>query len=346
MRAVVMRDFGDADVLELDEVADPAPGPGEALVRVGAVEVSSTRDIATRTGRHPFSAQVSLPHVLGGDFAGLVQAVGSGVDADWVGRRVAVANSVTCGTCAACRSGHQDQCARLTMLGIHRWGSYAELVAAPVTTLYEVPKDVSIAAAAAMAATGPIALTQCKVGRVSNDTWLLVTGVTGALGTMLAVLGAELGARVIGLSRRPEAIPSELPLAARLDVGDPELEQALAKVTKGAGVDVVADNVADGEGFARYFPSLAAGARIVVSGAIGAPVLSVPAGPFYVRSLSLLGVRTTTPRDIDEFWRLVGGGLRLPEGLVHTLPLADAAAAHARITEGRAVGHTVLRVSG
>ncbi|MBV9309272.1 MAG: alcohol dehydrogenase catalytic domain-containing protein [Solirubrobacterales bacterium] len=348
MRAVLMRAFGDADVLELDEVPDPEPAAGEALVRVQAVEVSRTRDVATRSGQHPFSRQVTLPHVLGGDFAGVVQATGAGVDRALVGRRVAGSNSSSCGACQACRAGHEEQCPQLSMLGIHRWGSYAELVAVPAANLTEVPDGVSVSAAAAMAATGPIALTQLNLGAVSRGIWTLVTGVRGSLGTMLAVLGASLGARLIGLSRRPAEIPAELNLEARCNSSDEGLTASLLELTSDAGVEVAVDNVAAGEVFTRYFPALATGGRVVVSGAIGGPelpVLPVPAAPFYVRSLSLLGVRTTTPRDIDQFWILVRGGLRLPAGLVHELPLERAASAHARISAGDAVGHTVLTIS-
>lgn len=348
MRAVVMRAFGDADVLELEDVEDPTPGAGETLVRVGAVEVSSTRDIATRTGRHPFSRQVSLPHVLGGDFAGIVEATGSGVDPSLIGQRVAASNGRSCGVCPACRAGNEAQCPDLTMLGIHRWGSYAELTTVPAANLNRIPDDVSLAEAAAMAATGPIALTQLQVGHVGAGTWLLVTGATGALATMLAALGAELGARVIGLSRRPEAIPSTLDLEARLNNADEGLAQTLLTLTSGAGVATAIDNIATGEVFARYFPALAIGGRVVVSGAVAGPelpVLPVPAAPFYIRSLSLLGVRTTTLRDIGAFWRLVNDGLRLPGGLVRELPLDDAAIAHAQLAAGDSVGHTILSVT-
>ena len=347
MLAVVMESFGGEDVLQLTEVADPPPAPGEALVRVGAVEVSSTRDVATRTGRHPFSAQVSLPHVLGGDFAGTVQAVGSGVSPELVGRRVAVANGIGCGHCRACRDGREDQCPQLRMLGIHRWGSYAELVSAPAATLSPIPDDLSLETAAAMAATGPIALTQLRAGGVMAGSWVLVTGATGALATMLAVLARHLGARVIGLSRRPGVIPAGAGLLAALDSGADDVADAIRAHTGPGGADAVMENVCDGDTFTRYLPALAIGARIVVSGAIGVerpPVLPVPAQPFYVRGLSMLGVRTTNREDIDRFWRVVDDGLRLPEELVKPWPLADAAQAHAHITRGAAAGHTVLWV--
>ena len=348
MRAVVIRAFGGEDVLELDDVPDPRPGAGEALVRVGAVEVSRTRDIATRTGRHPFSRQVSLPHVLGGDFAGVVETVGPDVEAALVGRRVAASNSAGCGTCPACRDGREAQCPELSMLGIHRWGSYAELVAVPAANLTPIPDGVSLTQAAAMAATGPIAATQLRTADVAAGDWMLVTGATGALGTMLAAVAAWRGAKVIALSRRPSAIPERLALAARLCSSDEDLADSIFGVTSGLGVAAAIDNVADGDTFSRYLPAVAIGGRIVISGAVGGaspPVLPVPALPFYVRSLSLLGVRTTSRPDIAEFWELVHTGLRLPEGLIRVVPLEAAADAHASISQGATIGHTVLSVA-
>jgi L-gulonate 5-dehydrogenase len=345
MRAVVMHEFGGEDVLRLEEVETPAPGPGEALVRVAAVEVSRTRDIGTRTGRHPFSQFVELPRILGGDCAGVVEAVGAGVDEALVGRRVAVSATQTCGECAECRAGHQERCPDLSLLGVHRDGSYAEYAVAQAQVLHPIPDDLSLSEAAAMAADGTIALTQLEVAGVDAASRLLVTGASGALGTTLAALGAHFGATVIGLSRRPEAIPAALDVA-RADAADPNLADTLDELTGGAGLSAVAENVSAAEGFAAYFPALAIGARIVVSGAIvtpeGLPVLPVPAVPLYVKSISLLGVRTAAHAARARFWKLVAEGFRLPPGLIHELPLERAAEAQAQITAGTHLGHTLL----
>ncbi len=344
MRAVVMREFGSEDVLALEEVPDPTPGPGQVLVRVEAVEVSRTRDIATRSGKHPFSQAVTLPHILGGDFAGEIVGVGEGVDPGRVDERVAVSNTETCGKCEACRGGHEERCLDLTLLGIHRDGSYAELATIAAGNAHVIPDDLSYQEAAALAADGSIAFTQLEVAGVGAGTELLVTGVTGALGSTLAALAGRLGAHVIGISRRPEAIPAGLELTA-LDATDPGLTEALLAASGGAGLAAVVDNVANPDAFAAYFPALAVGARVVFSGAIGSPelpVLAVPAAPLYVRNISLLGVRTTTPAARRRFWDLVADGFRLPAGLIEALPLAEAATAQAKITTGDHLGHTVL----
>jgi len=345
VRAVLIREFGSADVLRLEEVTDPDPGRGQVLVRVAAVEVSRTRDVATRTGRHPFSQQVTLPHVLGGDFAGTVVAVGEGADPALVGRRVAVSNTESCGECPECEAGHEERCAELSMLGVHRPGSYAELAVVAAGNVHAIPDDLSMPAAAALAADGSIAFTQLQVAAVGPGTALLVTGVTGALGSTLAALAARLGAKVIGLSRRPAAVPEALGLSANLQAEDPDLTATLMAATQGAGLAAVADNVANPTAFEHYFPALGVGARVVFSGAIGnpeLPILAVPAGPLYVKSLSLLGVRTTTPGDRRRFWSLVEDGFRLPAELIEELPLEDAAETHRRIEAGTQLGHTVL----
>lgn len=348
MRAVVMREFGAPDVLQVeDEVATPRPEPGEVLIRVAAVEVSRTRDVATRSGLHPFSRQISLPHVLGGHCAGMVAAAGQGVDPAWVGRPVAVMGHHTCGLCAACRAGLRDECSELEILGIHRWGSYAEFTCVHEDQLHLLPGELDLAEAAALAATGSIALTQLRIARVGPGTVVLVTGMTGALASVLAAVGAVLGARMIGLSRRPAAVTPSSGLTV-LDSTAPDLGERILAATNGAQPQAVIDNVCAPAVFEQYFPTLANGARVVVSGAIAAPelpVLPVPARSIYSRNISLIGVRSHTEADSEHFWQLVRDGFRLPSGLVHEHPLEAAASAHCAVLSGSAIGHTILRVS-
>ena len=148
--------------------------------------------------------------MLGGDFAGVVEAVGHGADPGLVGMRVAAMNTHTCGECASCRAGREYECTQLEMVGIHRWGSYAEFTRVPAASLHVLPDGIGMAEAAALAATGPIALTQIRAAAVTGGSDVLITGVTGALATVLAALAPGLGARVIGLTRRVGSVPPAL----------------------------------------------------------------------------------------------------------------------------------------
>ncbi|WP_328611304.1 alcohol dehydrogenase catalytic domain-containing protein [Amycolatopsis sp. NBC_00345] len=346
MRAMVMRARGEPSVLRMEEIATPVPGPGEVVVRVGAVEVSRSRDVATRTGQHPYSRQLTLPHVLGGDFAGIVASLGAGVDGSLLGARVAVMNHQTCGSCAACRAGREDDCSALTMLGIHRPGSYAEYALVRVDQVHRLPEDIDLVQAAALAATGPVALTQLVAGRVEAGTTVLLTGLSGALASTLACLSGARGARVVGLTRRPAEIDPALGVTV-LDLAHADLAGAIVAET-GGGPQVVVDNICVPEIFGAYYPILPNGARVVISGALdasGPPVLAVHARTLYLRSISLLGVRSHTASVTDQFWRLVRDGFRIPRTVLHEYPLAQAADVHDAVARNATAGHTILRVS-
>lgn len=343
MRAVVMRTFGDPSVLRIEDVPTPRPRPGEAVVRVAAVEVSRTRDVTTRSGRHPYSSEMTLPHVLGGSFAGVVSAVGEGVDPAMLGRPVGVMIHHACGACAECRAGFREDCSRLEMLGIHRWGSYAEFTAVHADCLHPLPHDLDPAEAAALAATGPVALTQLRTAMVGRGTVVLVTGMTGALASTLAALGRLLGATVIGLSRRPASVAGSLGCAV-LDSTRSGLAEAIVAAAGGSRPRAVIDNVCAPAVFEQYFPALANGSHIVASGVIGSPELPVPIRSLYTRGVSLIGLRSHTQPLTAEFWQLVRDGFRLPPGLLHEFPLEATADAHEAVAEGALTGHTVLRI--
>jgi NADPH:quinone reductase-like Zn-dependent oxidoreductase len=228
------------------------------------------------------------------------------------------------------------------MMGIHVPGSYADLVAVRAANAYETPADLSYTDTAMLAANGPIALAQLEAGGVGPGTWVLVAGASGALGSTLVALAAARGARVVALSRRPAETSDGLGAEAVLDPLREDLADALRERTGGHGVDVVVDNVTIAEIHSRYMPALAVRGRVVVSGAIGLAPLQLDPGPFYVRSQSMLGVRSATRRIIETFWEHVADGLRLPPAPTRCFPLEDAAAAHTALARGEKIGHFVL----
>lgn len=344
MRAVVIRDFGGPEVLRLEQLEDPHPAPGEVVVAVAAVEVSATRDAATRSGRHPFSQQVTLPHVLGGDCAGTVVAMADGVAEVEVGTRVAVSNAVACGVCAQCQAGHDGACLNLQLVGIHRPGSYAERLAVPARNVTPLPNGLELHHAAAYAADGPIAHAQLLAGGVTKGTSVLVCGAAGALGSTLVAMAAARGARVIALSRRPPEMLARWGAETTVATDATDLAERLLELTGGAGVDVVIDNVALAAPFAAYMSAMAMGGRVVISGAMGPEPLAFVAQRFYTRSLTIIGVRTEDRTTRTEFWGEVAGSLRLPDDSLETMALEEAEQAHRRVATGDKVGHLLLKV--
>jgi NADPH:quinone reductase-like Zn-dependent oxidoreductase len=346
MRALVIGGFGGPEVLSETELADPEPGPGEVRVQVRAVAVARTKDVATRAGRPPFADQITaFPHVLGSEHAGVVDAVGLGVDRRLLGCAVGVSAVLTCGQCTACGRGREEACARFALVGVHRQGSYAQYCVVPADNVCQLAEEVSFVQAAALAANGPVAAAQLSAGGVGAGDTVLVLGAGGSLGSMVAALAAFRGARVIGVDRlraKPGCLQG-LPLAATLDGDDPGLTESIVSAAPG-GIDCVVDNLGLGALFQAYMPALAALGTIVVSGAISQDPILVRLLPFYLNSHSLIGVRTGNRHHRAALWTDVAAGFCPPAGFVHPTPWTRAIQAHTEVEYSRARGQVVLEI--
>jgi D-arabinose 1-dehydrogenase-like Zn-dependent alcohol dehydrogenase len=343
MQAVVMSDFGSAEVLQWRQLGRPEPGPGEVRIKVEAVVVNTARDVLTRAGAHVFSRFVTPPHILGGEHAGEVDAVGAGVDPGLIGDRVAASATLPCGECEFCLAGRDEACVATGLIGVHRAGAYADYAIAPAANLAAVPDDLSCADAAVLMTTGPVGLAQVRAADVGPGEVLVVPGVSGALGSMAAALAARRGARVVGLAR-DLARASTMPLAVDtiLDAGADDLEDRLREACGPSGAHAVIDNVCVPPIWDACLGVLGVGGRVVISGQMGDGRVELYPRRFYLSNHSILGVRTGNKAMESAFWREVTAGFRLPEGLVSTFPLASAADVHRLVEAGGKVGHYVL----
>jgi D-arabinose 1-dehydrogenase-like Zn-dependent alcohol dehydrogenase len=343
MRAIVMRDFGGPEVLQLEEVVRPEPGPGEVRVEVHACFIAKTKDISTRTGKHPYSREMKMPHILGGEHAGIVDAVGAGVDETLLGERVGVSSHLPCGECPPCRAGRDEGCRRVGIFGIHTNGAYAEHGVLPARNVHRLPADVTFEQAAAMAANGGVGTGQLDAANVSEGDWVAVLGATGALGTVDVGLAARRGAHVIAVVRDPDAAETmrSLGAVAVIDAGSDRLAEDLHEASGAAGLDVVVDNLALPDLYVRYMPALGTTGRVVLSGALQFEPLPVDPRSLYVNTNSIIGVRTGNHGKIARFWQTVQDGYRLPAELVETVGFDAIRSAHEARSAGKS-GHLVL----
>jgi L-gulonate 5-dehydrogenase len=343
MQAIVMHEFGGPDVLCLEEVPRPEPAAGQVRVHVHATFVAKTKDISTRTGKHPYSREMRLPHILGGEHAGVVDAVGAGVDPSLAGARVGVSSHLPCGACPPCRAGRDEGCRNVGILGIHTNGAYAKYCVVPARNVHRLPDDVGFPQAAAMAANGGVGTGQLDAANVGPGAWVAIPGATGALGSVDIGLAARRGAHVIALVRDLAVADRMRWLGAEevLDVTAEHLADALIAATGGLGLDVVVDNLAKPDLYLRYMPALGTTGRVVLSGALVYEPLPVDARSLYVNTNSIIGVRTGNHSKIAKFWEVVRDGYRLPPELVEAVALEDVAAAHEARTAGRS-GHIVV----
>ncbi|WP_395575053.1 zinc-binding dehydrogenase [Streptomyces sp. BK79] len=212
--------FGPPETLVYQEVATPSPGPGEVRLAVTAAGVH-LMDTVLRAGRELGMALPRLPMTPGREAAGVVDAVGAGVDAGWLGARV------------------------VAYLGQERNGGYATHAVASADSLHRVPDGVDDAAAVTMIGTGRTAVGVLEQAALSAGDVVVVTAAAGGLGTLLVQAGRQAGARVIGLAgggRKTEAV-LEQGADGAVDYTLPDWEGRLGEALRGAASTVVLDGV-------------------------------------------------------------------------------------------------------
>lgn len=224
--------------LALLRVPDPAAGPGEVLLRVGAAGVCGS-DVARFVWTRNYEAggakamTADLPRIMGHEFAGTVEAVGDGVDIVRPGDRVAVQNILGCWHCPECLSGFPNLCRERRTLGVHRDGGYADLCVVPARNCTPIPDSVSMHLAAALQ---PYAVGSYAVGHLALDAGdaVAVWGL-GPIG-LAAVHAIRLrgGTIALGLDRNP------VRLAEAESLGIPTLDTSGLETTAALGEALVA----------------------------------------------------------------------------------------------------------
>jgi NADPH:quinone reductase len=336
MKAVVIREFGGPEVLRLEEIPTPEPGPGEVVIRVHAVSVNRTLDLAVRAGAYAF--RPPLPHVLGVDPSGTVAAVGAGVSAPRVGDRVVTRQLLRLATATEGPA----------ILGVHAWGGYAEYVKVPASATHPIPDGLDFVTATVVARHAPTALSMLRdVAKLRSGEWVLVMGASGGLGAAGIQVAKSLGARVIAAAGAEERVRAAVALGADagVDYRAQDLAAEVRRITSGRGVDVVFENVADAGLFPRAFASLARGGRLITAGAHADGVVPLDVRALYLNSITVIGsTGHVTADDLTVTLQAAAAG-RHRVLVDRVLPLAEAARAHRLVADRAGTGKIVLEPS-
>jgi NADPH2:quinone reductase len=322
MQVARVREFGDPDVIEIDDEDRPEPGPGQVRVEVRAAGINFA-DTVQRRGHYQGGPQP--PYVPGMEVAGVIDAVGEGVGRS-VGDRVT---------------------------GFVEAGGYAEYALAGAEGLFDVPEGLDFPEAAAVPVQG-LTAHNClhEWGELAADERVLIHAAAGGVGTAAVQIAAAAGAEVFGTASTED----KLELAAEMGCEHPiqytevDVADRVRELTDGAGVDLVLDSVG-GETTSRSLACLAPFGRMVSFGAASGE----PGRPSTERLLfanqRVIGYHLGRAMDerpgrvLEALPKLTGlleaGEYRPVVG--HEFDLADAAAAH-RAIEGRETsGKVVLR---
>lgn len=323
MRALLCTNPGPDFALEIGTVPDLVPGPGQVVIEVKAAGLNFP-DTLIISGRYQFKPEP--PFSPGAEAAGLVAAVGDGVD-------LAVGTPVVA-------------------LGV--FGAFAEQWVVPADTVMPLPPGLGFEQGAGFGLTYGTAYYALKQqGRLERGEALLVLGAAGGVGSAAVQIGKAMGATVIA------AAGSEEKLAFAADCGadqtinymSEDLKARIRELTAGHGVDVVFDPVGGG----MSEPALRATAwdgRFLVIGFAAGDIPRIPLNLALLKGLHIIGVfwgswvgrePLASRRNYEELFGMVASGaIALPEVEVH--PLEDHASAFAALTERRAKGKVVLRI--
>ncbi len=310
----------DADeVLLVDEVARPSPGPTDVLVDVRACGVCAS-DLHVVQGITPHGPE--LPQILGHEPAGVVAEVGAEVT-DWQpGDRVAVLMARPCHVCPACSIGRQNLCANLSVPGIDRDGAMAGFVVADADVLVPIPLNVPFDQAAIT--TDAVATPYHALKRVGIGENVTVTifGL-GGLGMHAILLAKLAGAQVIGVDLDPVNLERALDWGADevVDATDGQPARRVRDLT-GGGSDRALEFVGSAATVDQAVKSLAPGGRAAIVGLTPERLATVPIARFVAQETEVVGSFGSTPQDLGELFDLLEDGrLDLSRSVTATIGL-------------------------
>ena len=304
-------------VIELRDWPEPAPGPGELLLRMRGCGLCGS-DLLKVT------AAASAPAVLGHEVVGDVVAVGAGVRRFEPGDRLVVAHHVPCFSCHYCRRGSPSMCRHFKRINLDP-GGFAELVRVPAPNVEHAAFRLPAAMADETASfTEPLACCLRAVKRtgIGPGDVALVVGL-GSIGCLLVQLLALAGASAV---LADDVLPARRALGRRAGAVVPDdaaaLDAAVAQATDGRGVDCVVITA----GGAAVLPG--ATARVRDGGGLhyfaggGGESLPLPLGTLYHRELTIGATYSSSPAELAEAFELLARGRVRIDGLIsHRLPL-------------------------
>jgi NADPH2:quinone reductase len=322
MKALLCNHYGTPDDLELADIADPTPGPGEAVVRVKAAALNFF-DTLIIAGK--YQTKPAMPFSPSAEFAGTVESVGAGVSGFKAGDRV---------------------------LGYSGYGAARERIAIKTERLVKIPDSLDFDRAAGLCVTYGTTLYALKdrAGLKSRET-LAVLGASGGVGLAAVELGKIMGARVIACASSAEKIAFARKHGADegINYGKDDLKEALRRVTDGRGADVIYDPV--GGSYAEAaLRSIAWLGRYLVIGFAAGDIPKLPLNLVLLKGCDVLGVfwgswierdpaghRANTEQLLA--WCAEG---KLSSHVHATYPLSDAPAALKAIATRTVMGKVIL----
>ena len=343
MKAVRIHEHGGVEKLLYEEAPEPTlADPNDAIVKLKAASLNHI-DIWVRRGLT--GVEIALPHILGGDGAGVITEVGDRVRNIKTGDAVCLYPPSGCGRCEFCITDREYMCVQLRVLGERENGTYAEYARVPARNCFPIPPHLSFEQAAAF----PLVYITVWRMLVTNaqlkpGEHVLILGIGGGVATAALQLAAYIGTHIIVTSSSDEKLEKAKTLGAEhgINYKTADFAKEVRRLTGKRGVDVVVDCVG-GDGWVKSLASLAKGGRLVTCGATAGANPPTDMRRIFWNNLKIFG---STLGDRAEFREVLNfmEASRTKPVVDQVFPLRDAAAAQKRLEEGRQFGKILLRM--
>ncbi|MBI3854960.1 MAG: zinc-binding dehydrogenase [Planctomycetes bacterium] len=330
MKAVRVTTPGGLEALQVVDVPDPVPGPGELTLDIKAAGVNHL-DLWVRRGL----PVAKYPMILGSDAAGIVRETG---------RRALLSPATSCGTCEFCASGDKPLCVKYTIYGEHVNGTDAQSICVPAENLISFPDTLSFEEAAAVPL---VYLTAWRMlitrGRLAPSEDVLIWSAGAGVGVACLQLAKLAGARVIATASSDEKCARLRDLGADfvLNHAREDVARRLRELTAKRGVDVVVDYIGK-DTWARSVQCVRRGGRIVTCGATSGHDPVEDLRQIFFRQIEVIGCTMGNNKELQDALRPVFEG-RIRPVIDSVLPLSEVAAAHSRIEQRAAFGKIILK---
>jgi zinc-binding alcohol dehydrogenase/oxidoreductase len=336
MKAIRLHELEGPDELVYEDVSEPEPGPGEAVVRLRAAALNR-RDLFATQGQYPGVTPDILPKIPGSDGSGEVVARGEGAEGPEAGTDVVVNPALYWG------DNPRVPGKEYRILGIPDDGTFAQFIKVPADHVLPKPSHLSHEEAAAL----PLAaLTAYRAlvsrGGVAEGETVLVPGVGGGVATFLVQIASALGASVFVTSGSDEKIEESKELGAEGGVNYNSKDWSKELKSMAGGVDLSVDHVG-GDAFNALVSLAKPGGRIVVFGATAGPTPKMMTIRVALKHLDVLGTAMGTAEEFGAMLDLYAEhGLRPKVNEI--FELQDIASALHLMEEGSGIGKIVLQV--
>ena len=343
MRAAVITAHGGPEVIGYaDDLPVPVPGYGQVQVQMKAAALNRL-DLFVRQGWPGLN--LSFPHIMGSDGAGVISALGEGVTQFQVGDPVAIDPTIVPDDSPALMTGLENQ-SRIAIKGEHESGFACETVVVPTRNLLKMPPSFSFQEAAAA---GLVYVTawhslitrgQLRVGET-----VLIVGAGGGVNTASIQIARLAGAEVIVVGSSAAKCEQALALGAHQVIDrsqTPDWEKEAFKLTGKRGADVVVDNVGQ-ETLLRSMKAARIGGRILIVGGTSGYNFNLPVNLLFAKHLSIIGSTMGPHRDYVDVMNLVFAG-KLKAIISHTFGLSEARAAQETLAQGDVFGKIVFEI--